>query len=102
MEQVEELKLCGFTFDIKMRWGPMIDVLAKKARSKLAALRRLRFVLDDNSTKTMYIIFVRSVMEYGNVVYMGAADSHLDKLDRIQAGGMNTCCLSALQPVWWS
>jgi hypothetical protein len=23
-------------------------------------------------------------MEYGNVVYMGAADSHLDKLDRIQ------------------
>ena len=40
MEQVEELKLCGFTFDIKMRWGPMIDVLAKKARSRLAALRR--------------------------------------------------------------
>ena len=84
MEQVEELKLCGFTFDVKMRWGPMIDVLAKKARSRLAALRRLRFVLDDNNMKTMYIMFVRSVMEYGNVVYMGAADSHLDKLDRIQ------------------
>ena len=59
-------------------------MLAKKARSRLAALRRLRFVLDDNNMKTMYIMFVRSVMEYGNVVYMGAADSHLNKLDRIQ------------------
>ena len=49
VEQVEELKLCGFIFHVKMRWGPMIDVLAKKARSRLAALRRLRFVLDDNN-----------------------------------------------------
>ena len=84
MEQVEELKLCGFIFDVKMRWGPMIDMLAKKARSRMAALKRLRFVLDDANMKTMYIMFVRSVMEYGNVVYMGAADSHLAKLDRVQ------------------
>lgn len=62
----------------------MIDVLAKKARSRMAALKRLRFVLDDANMKTMYIMFVRSVMEYGNVVYMGAADSHLAKLDRVQ------------------
>ena len=85
MEQVDELKLCGFIFDVKMRWGPMIDVLAKKARCRLGAWRRLRFVLDDKNMETMYIMFVRSVMEYGSVVYMGAADSHLEKLDRIQS-----------------
>ena len=27
------------------------------------------------------------LLEYGIVVYMGAADSHLDKLDRIQRSG---------------
>ena len=36
--------------------------------------------IDDNNMKTMHIIFVCSIMKYGNVVYMGAADSHLDKL----------------------
>ena len=41
-------------------------------------------MLDDNNMKTMYIMFVRSVMEYGNVVYMDAAQTHLEKLDRLQ------------------
>ena len=84
VEQVDEIKLVGFTLDSRMTWKPMIDLLAKKARCRLAALRRLRFVLDDNNMKTMYIMFVRSVMEYGNVVYMGAAQTHLEKLDRVQ------------------
>jgi hypothetical protein len=84
VEQVDELKLVGFTLDSRLTWKPMIDLLAKKARCRLAALRRLRFVLDDNNMKTMYIMFVRSVMEYGNVVYMGAAQTHLEKLDRLQ------------------
>ena len=84
VEQVGELKLVGFTLDSRMTWKPMIDLLAKKARCRLAAFRRLEFVLDDNNMKTMYIMFVRSVMEYGNVVYMGAAQTHLEKLERVQ------------------
>jgi hypothetical protein len=32
----------------------------------------------------MYTMFIRSVLEYGSLVYMGAAQSHLDKLDRVQ------------------
>ena len=42
-------------------------------------------MLDDNNMKTMYTMVVRSVMEYGNVVYMGAAQTHLQKLDRQRA-----------------
>ena len=30
-------------------------------------------------------MFIRSIIEYGNVAWMGAAPSHLVKLDRIQA-----------------
>ena len=33
----------------------------------------------------IYLCFVRSGMEYGSVLYMGAAESHLQKLDRIQS-----------------
>ena len=32
----------------------------------------------------MYSAFIRSGLEYGSVLYMGAAASHLQKLDRVQ------------------
>ena len=39
----------------------------------------------------MYIMFIRSIMEYGSLVYMGAAKSHLDKLDRVHESAMKLC-----------
>ena len=41
-------------------------------------------MLDCSNIQLMYTMFVRSILEYGSVVYMGAAQSHLDKLDRVQ------------------
>ena len=79
-----QIKLVGFTVDSKLRWGPMIDGLAKKARARIGALRRIAHLLDSQSMKLMYTSFIRSVMEYGSVAWMGAAHSHLIELDRIQ------------------
>ena len=84
VERVDEVKLVGFLFDTKLTFSGMIDKLAKKARCKLGALRRLKPMLDQPNLKQMYIMFIRSIMEYGSLVYMGAAKSHLDKLDRVQ------------------
>ena len=66
-----------------------MDRLAKNARCKLGAIRRLRPFLDSENLKLMYTAFVRSGMEYGSVLYMGAADSHLEKLNRIQHSAQN-------------
>ena len=41
-------------------------------------------MLDSTNLETMYKMFVRSILEYGSVVYMGASDSHLAKLYRVQ------------------
>jgi hypothetical protein len=84
LEQVSQMKLVGFVFDSKLSWGPMVDRLAAKARSKLGALRRLKPFLSSEVMKLMYTAFIRSGMEYGSLLYMGAADSHLSKLDRVQ------------------
>ena len=84
VEQVAELKLVGFIFDSKLRLKAMVQNLVKKGRVRVAALRRLTNVLDSENMKTMYLMFVRSVMEYGNVVYRGASKTHLSKLDRVQ------------------
>ena len=80
--------LVGFVFDQKLTFGTMIDKLARKARLRIAALRGLELMLDSSNLKMMYVMFVRSILEYGNLVYMGAAQPHLDKLDRVQESAM--------------
>ena len=82
--QLDEAKLVAYLFDSHLGFGKMVDKLARKARTRIAALRRLKPMLDSDNLKTMYTMFIRSILEYGSLVYMGAAQSHLDKLDRVQ------------------
>ena len=63
----------------------MVNALAKKERMRLAALVRLKPMFDNQNLQTMYTMFIRSIMEYGCIRWIGAADSHLKKLDRVQA-----------------
>ena len=39
----------------------------------------------------MYKAFVRSVMEFGNLEYMSAADTHLARLDTVQRSAQRIC-----------
>jgi len=91
VEQVKELKLVGYLFDQKMTFGPMVSKLAQKARSRVAALRRIKHLLSAENLKLMYTMFVRSTMEYGSVAFMGTATTHLQKLDRVQDSAVKCC-----------
>jgi hypothetical protein len=82
---VDETTLVGLKIDEKMKWGPMVKKLATKARQRLGALSRVRHLLDSDNLKTIYLMFIRSIMEYNSTSWMGAAPSHLAKLDRVQA-----------------
>ena len=59
-------------------------MLVTKARQRMGAVNRLRPFLDSENLKNMYGMFARSIMEYGGVLFMGAADTHLSKMDKIQ------------------
>jgi hypothetical protein len=50
----------------------------------LGMLTRLRPLLDDQNMETMYTTFIRPILEYGSIQFMGAADTHLHKLDAVQ------------------
>ena len=88
VERVHEMKITGFLFDSKLLWSAHIDMLVSKAKQRLGALRNLKPILSSDNMKTMYMGFVRSILEYGNVLYMGAADAHLDKLEAVQRSAM--------------
>ena len=49
-------------------------------------LCKLRHVMDgdNNYMKNMYTSFIRPIMEYGSVQFMGAETTHLKKLDVVQ------------------
>ena len=77
------VKLVGYTFDEEMTWASMINGIAMKARRRLGMLNRLRPLLSDFNMETMHTSFIRPIMEFGSMQFMGAADEHLKKLDRI-------------------
>lgn len=91
VEIVEEMRLVGFWIDNKLNFGGMVSRLAKKARCRIGALRRLQPVLNAENLMTMYKMFIRSIMKYGSVAYLGAAESHLAKLDRVQDSAVKLC-----------
>jgi len=84
VEEKEVLKVLGFLVDNKGNWGKHVEQTAKEARQRLGAIKRIRQYLNDTSSVRMYKAFVRSRLEYGNLVYWGAAESHLKKLDAVQ------------------
>ena len=40
----------------------------------------------------MYRSWIRPILEYGNILYTGAASSHLERLDHLQTRIQRTCC----------
>ena len=101
---VKQTKAVGYQLDSRLRWGPMVDSISKKAKGRLAGLSRVRRFLDSTNMKAIYEMFIRSIMEYGSVAWMGAADSHLHKLDRVQRraesiGNFTTDTLAARREV---
>ena len=84
VEHMDSVKATGFVFDSKLTMSSHIDLIARKARQRVAALRNLKPYLNQSNMQTMYECFIRSILEHESVLYMGAAESHLNKLDAIQ------------------
>ena len=84
MKRKPAVKLVGYLFDEKLSWSGMIAGIAQKARMRLGMLSRPRPLLNDRNMETMYTTFIRPILEYGSVQFMGAAETHLAKLDAVQ------------------
>ena len=84
MKQMKDSKVVGYVLDSKLRWGKMIEMLARKAKGRIAALQRVSHLLSNNNLRTIYTMFISSSIECGSVVWCGTAVFRLQKLDRIR------------------
>ena len=84
IELTREIKILGTTFDSKLTWKKHLSNIAGRAGQKLGALRRASRKLNPSGRAIVYKSQVRSVMEVSSLAWMGAAPTHLSKLDSIQ------------------
>ena len=89
VEEEKKLEALGFTIDPRGNWSLQAEAVAKEAQKRLGAIRRIAHMLDGRAKMMAYKAFVRSKIEYGNLIYWGAAEVYLEKLDRVESGAVS-------------
>ena len=88
IETTDKLKLLGITFDPTLSFRPHLHNLAVRANRCLAFLRKAERVLDKAGRMAAYKGFIRPLLEYAPLAWLGAAQTHLVRLDRVQQKAM--------------
>lgn len=104
---MDSFKFLGVWFDARLTWNVHIDNIVTKCKKVLNVMRCLvgtEWGADRSALKTIYIGLIRSVMDYGCVVYGLASKTLLKKLDVIQtqalrifSGAFKTTSVPVLQ-----
>ena len=82
--ECSRLKLLGVTFDAHLTYSEHLRGTAVRATQRIGFFRKACHVLDPPGRATAYRGFIRPLMEYCPLVWMGAAATHLSQLDRVQ------------------
>ena len=92
------LSLLGVTFDSKLSFSTHLRKVATRAKQRLGFLRRAAHILSPAGRTTVYKAFVRPVMEYAPLIWIGAPPSYLQRLDHIQRCALRIIGPGALLP----
>ena len=84
VDEESEIKLLGVTFDTHLTFNSHIRSVALRANSRLHLLRRAAPILSPRHREAMYKGFVRPLLEYAPLVWMGKSTASLAQLDRVQ------------------
>ena len=85
MPEVEEIKLLGVLIDQQLPFASQLHAIALQARQRTGSSRRASRYLDSKGNAMVYKACTRPRLEYAHLAWMGAAPTHLDKLDSVQA-----------------
>ena len=90
LEHVGEIRDLGITLDTKLTFASHVSNIVSRANRSLGLLIR-SFQTGSRNSKfnrsallCAYFSNVRSILEYGSVIWTGAADTHAVRIDRVQ------------------
>ena len=93
LERVDVMRDLGVILDRKLTFGEHVDYTVRKANRALGLLMRTLQtgkhgrpfrIGNQRALLSTYFANVRSVLEYGSVVWGGAAASHIQRMERVQ------------------
>ena len=84
INEVTSHKHLGLVFSNDCNWHEHIDYIKTKAWFRINIMRKLKFLLDRKSLETIYISFIRPLLEYANVVWDNCTQYESDELEKIQ------------------
>ena len=69
INEVEYHKHLGVFFSSDCSWHKHIDYIKEKAWTRINIMRKLKYNLDRKSLETIYIVFIRPILEYADVLW---------------------------------
>nr|XP_054599040.1 uncharacterized protein LOC129163898 [Nothobranchius furzeri]XP_054599041.1 uncharacterized protein LOC129163898 [Nothobranchius furzeri]XP_054599042.1 uncharacterized protein LOC129163898 [Nothobranchius furzeri] len=85
----------GVIFDERLIWKENISNLVERCKNVINIMRCLRgndWGASTKALKQVYIAMVRSVIDYGSIVYSSTSKTLLKKIEVIQSQALRICC----------
>ena len=84
IQEVSSHKHLGLYFSNDCSWHQHIDYIKQKAWFRIHIMHKLKFKLDRKSLETIYLTFIRPLLEYGDVIWDNCTQYEKNELDKIQ------------------
>ena len=91
LRQVESHKHLGLTLSQSFTWDMHIINACNKANIRIGILKRLSRTLSRRSKETVYLSFIRPILEYGSVIYDGCTQKLNNLLEGVQRQAALAC-----------
>ena len=84
IKEVETHKHLGLTRSEDGNWNEHVKNIMIKVSFRLSVFRRVKFKLNRSHLQTIYISFIRPLMEYGDIVWDNITDYLKQSLESLQ------------------
>ena len=84
IEEIECHKHLGINLSHDCSWHQHIAYIKEKAWCRINVMRKLKFSLDRKSLETIYIAFIRPLLEYADVIWDNCTQYEKNELEKIQ------------------
>ncbi len=95
LKQVDSIRYLGVWFDVKLNFKTHIQKMIDKCKKGINILKCLAgfsWGASVMSLKRIYTALIRSVLDYGSIVYSSTTKTLMQELDRVQAKALRICC----------
>ena len=81
----------GVTISNNLSWSTHISAAIAKADKRLTVIRRCRHILPRGCTETLYKTMIRTIFDYGDVLYDSCLKLESDSLEKFQRKAALIC-----------